>query len=158
MKNNLWNRIFHSKELKEFLAYENLHAKLDERAPYFLNKLAECKTFVDLFNLHKEIVEEGFEFDTSNSWNFHNTSIKEANPNCLVFTAYDRDTCIYYADLLVLEEDPEKYVEDDWLNWSYWLSWRWYYRTLYMKIKNHRNSYISEEVEVPIPTALKEFF
>lgn len=160
LKNNLWNRLFHNKKLKAQLKEEERIARLHRASQRFLARLKVCDSFKDLVSLHKEIVEFGYEFDTSHSWNFGELPVEQISVKCLSFYAYDRDTCIYGKDILEAEQDPEKYLDDDWMMWSYWTSWCWYYKTLYKRIKYPEDPLIHLEnpIEVPVPYTVKDFF
>lgn len=160
LKDNLWNKLFHNSALKEQKKQQKKEQHLDNGVSKFIYDLYLCNDFDDLMNLHRKIVDYGFSFNTEKSWNFSYKDIHDINVNALVFEAYDRDTCIHGSDLLELEENPEKYSDNDWFNWSYWVAYRWYWLTLYKKIKNHRNPTqpLSELPNIPIPDAVKSYF
>ena len=120
--------------------------KLDSFVPDFLIKLSNCCKFQDLLEVHKEMVEKGFDFDTG--WNFNHIPIKDVKLTDLVFMGDDRDTTICGHELEYLENNED---DDDWLNWSYWASWKWYYNTLFKRIKHHRNPMVEIKIKTPHP-------
>lgn len=148
--------IFNHKTYCENQARIRKENELDAKVSKFLSKLTNCNTFNDLLSLHKEIVKEGFNFNTLESWNFGSKMIEDVQINDLVFFAYDRDSCIHGKDLLELENNPTD--PSDWLNWSYWTSWRWYYRSLYVHIKYHRDLKPDIEIVIKYPSAIKNYF
>lgn len=139
---------FNPRGYKELLRVE----RLDSFVPDLVEKLSKCKTFQDLLQVHKEMVEKGFDFDTS--WNFSDVPIKDAKVWDLAFFGYDRDTTIHGRELEYLENNES---DDDWLNWSYWVSWKWYYNTLFRRIKHHRNPLAEVKIKTPHPPALNIF-
>ena len=141
--------LFNRKEYRKLQKME----LLDSFVPELLGKLSMCQKFDDLIMIHKEMVGKGFDFETG--WNFDHVDIGKLKIENLVFFGYDRDTCIHGRELSYLENNDN---DDDWLNWSYWVSWKWYYNTLYKRIKYHRNPIIEEEVNTPFPPAVENYF
>lgn len=149
---SIWKFIFHH---KEYVAEKKEIAKqkyLDSLSEGLISRLKLCKQFSDLIKIHAEICSLGFDFDTEESWNFHNKCIYEVSVTDLIFYAYDRDSYINGRELLTMETTPD--LSDDWLVYSYWDAWNWYWQTLLKRIA--RNASIS--IKTPIPSALSKRF
>lgn len=149
---SIWKFIFHH---KEYVAEKKEIAKqkyLDSLSEDLIIRLKFCKQFSDLIKLHAEIFSLGFDFDTKDSWNFHNKCIYEVSVTDLIFYAYDRDSCIHGKELLTMEVTPD--LDNDWLVYSYWSAWDWYWQILLRKITRN-NSIV---IKTPIPSALSKKF
>lgn len=123
----------------------------------FLEELNLCSSFTELLALHRKIVDYGFSFNTSNSWNFSNKEIQDVKLKDLNFYSYDRDGTIHGNELEEMEIN-NKNTTNEWYAWSYWVSYQWYWKTLYVRIKYHRG-YNKETLPNPeTPKCLKEYF
>lgn len=59
-RENLWNRIFHKKELREQQAQRILAQRIIDAADQFLDKLHECNGLHGLLYIHRECWKAGF--------------------------------------------------------------------------------------------------
>lgn len=59
-KNNLWNRIFHKKEVESTQALALEKAKLVANKNKFINELNKCATLIEVMNVHKGLWNFGF--------------------------------------------------------------------------------------------------
>lgn len=61
MKNNIWNRLFHRKVLKEYLASVEMWRQICGWYPQIMQDIRESETLEDLLKVHKGAWDLGFQ-------------------------------------------------------------------------------------------------
>lgn len=59
-KNNIWNKIFHRKEVQNNIEQMYICMKVISEENNFLNKIDKCDSLSDLVNIHKDMWSIGF--------------------------------------------------------------------------------------------------
>lgn len=136
MKDNIFNRIFHSRELYEQVRKEESERFKQKITPLLLEKLESCEVMNDLLLLHKRIysMEMGYDVDIKlqdQENNYTNVPVSEATVEHFYCATYDRDGTYHGKEMIEYEKCPTR-NEYDYNN--YGRAWCCYYNALYLAI------------------------
>ena len=61
MRENLWNKLFHRKALKEYKKKREIARRIMGWSPQILQDIQNCKTLIGCLDIHKDVWSKGFQ-------------------------------------------------------------------------------------------------
>lgn len=141
MKDNLFNRMFHSKELYEQVRKEEKKCFKKKITPFLLKKLQSCEVMNDLLELHKALYSMDLGYIVNimlqnQEDGYADIPVPEATVEHYWCSTYDRDGTYHGEEMLQYEKHPTKQEYD---YYNYGLAWCCYYNALYVSITGTNN-------------------
>lgn len=141
MKNSMFNRIFHSKELYEQVREEERTHLKQAIAPLLLEELNSCEVIKELLSLHKRLYSMDMSYNVEiklqdQENNYTDIPVPEATVEHFYCATYDRDGTYHGKEMIEYEKCPTR-QEYDYNN--YGRAWCCYYNALFLAITGTPN-------------------